>query len=180
MCIKGRYCVWEITRLVAVRGGNSFKSTHRVSVLGPRLLPDVLSSRDCDAFYDSPWRSLVPITSIRRSQPSISIDVWGPGPPSPMASNPASGAPQNVSASAKPPANGWTRRDRPCDACRRRKSRCITLENTETCIMCQSRAEECTFVENPQRRKRRRIEDESSDASKPRLAAQSFFAESYC
>jgi hypothetical protein len=39
--------------------------------------------------------------------------------------------------------------------------------------MCQSRAEECTFVENPQRRKRRRIEDESSDASKPRLAAHS-------
>ncbi|KAL2071038.1 hypothetical protein VTL71DRAFT_12273 [Oculimacula yallundae] len=35
--------------------------------------------------------------------------------------------------------------------------------------MCQSRAEKCTFIQNPQRRKRRRVEDESSpDAAKPR------------
>ncbi|KAE9375089.1 hypothetical protein N431DRAFT_334802 [Stipitochalara longipes BDJ] len=35
--------------------------------------------------------------------------------------------------------------------------------------MCQSRSEECTFVQNPQRRKRRRAEDENSpDATKPR------------
>jgi hypothetical protein len=63
------------------------------------------------------------------------------------------------------PANGWTRKDRPCDACRRRKGRCIIPQDTETCIMCQSRSEECTFVETPQRRKRRKLEDQGSPES---------------
>src|SRR5258707_12414485 len=80
-----------------------------------------------------------------------------------METNPAPGGP------GKLPVNGWTRRDRPCDACRRRKSRCIIPQDAETCIMCQSRSEECTFVQNPQRRKRRRAEDENSpDATKSR------------
>lgn len=74
-------------------------------------------------------------------------------------------APQNGTTS-----NGYARRDRPCDACRRRKSRCIMLQDATMCIMCQSRLEECTFIENPQRRKRRKLDtDESSpDVSKPR------------
>ena len=62
--------------------------------------------------------------------------------------------------------NGWTRKDRPCDACRRRKSRCIILENTENCIMCHSRGEECTFVQTPQPRKRRRIDRGSEDGTR--------------
>ncbi|KAH9208787.1 fungal-specific transcription factor domain-containing protein [Leptodontidium sp. 2 PMI_412] len=83
-----------------------------------------------------------------------------------MATNQPAGGNINVS---NLPVNGWTRRDRPCDACRRRKSRCIIPQDTETCIMCQSRSEQCTFIQNPQRRKRRRVEDESSpDAAKPR------------
>ncbi|XMA07908.1 hypothetical protein WAI453_000699 [Rhynchosporium graminicola] len=74
----------------------------------------------------------------------------------------------NINASNLP-VNGWTRKDRPCDACRRRKSRCIIPQDTQTCIMCQSRAEQCTFVQNPHGRKRRKIEDDSGpDADKPR------------
>lgn len=64
--------------------------------------------------------------------------------------------------------NGWTRRDRPCDACRRRKSRCIIPQDSETCIMCQSRLEQCTFVQKPQGRKRRKVEGDSpGDGTKP-------------
>jgi hypothetical protein len=68
------------------------------------------------------------------------------------------------------PANGWTRKDRPCDACRRRKSRCIIPEGTENCMMCHSRSEECTFIQSPQRRKRRKVEtgENSPEANKPR------------
>jgi hypothetical protein len=94
------------------------------------------------------------------------------GPPISMATNPATGGHNNGSAPVKiaAPANGWTRKDRPCDACRRRKSRCIIPEDTETCLMCQSRAEECTFVQSPQRRKRRKVEtgENSPEANKPR------------
>ncbi|KAH8687921.1 fungal-specific transcription factor domain-containing protein [Tricladium varicosporioides] len=82
-----------------------------------------------------------------------------------MASNPPTEVQPNTSNSTKPIANAWTRRDRPCDACRRRKSRCIMPQDAETCIMCQSRAEQCTFVQSPQRRKRRRIDDEDKNGS---------------
>ncbi|CZT01440.1 related to nitrogen regulatory protein [Rhynchosporium agropyri] len=83
-----------------------------------------------------------------------------------MATKEATGG--NINASNLP-VNGWTRKDRPCDACRRRKSRCIIPQDTQTCIMCQSRAEQCTFVQNPHRRKGRKIEDDSGpDADKPR------------
>ncbi|KAH8749605.1 fungal-specific transcription factor domain-containing protein [Hyaloscypha finlandica] len=83
-----------------------------------------------------------------------------------METNSALGGP------GKLPVNGWTRRDRPCDACRRRKSRCIIPQDAETCIMCQSRSEECTFIQNPQRRKRKRAEDENSpDATRPRYGS---------
>jgi hypothetical protein len=48
-----------------------------------------------------------------------------------------------------------SRPDRPCDACRRRKSRCEINENAPTCVMCAFHHQECTFVEIPQPRKRK-------------------------
>lgn len=47
------------------------------------------------------------------------------------------------------------RKDRPCDACRRRKSRCVMNEGAEICVLCQFHSQECTFVQSPQPRKRR-------------------------
>ncbi|CUS10523.1 unnamed protein product, partial [Tuber aestivum] len=59
-------------------------------------------------------------------------------------------------AMAPAPANGTKgRRDRPCDACRRRKSRCVMNEGAEICVLCQFHSQECTFVQSPQPRKRR-------------------------
>jgi hypothetical protein len=49
-----------------------------------------------------------------------------------------------------------TRRpDRPCDACRRRKSRCVINYNAATCVLCEFHRQECTFVEGSQARKRK-------------------------
>ncbi|KAL7273340.1 Fungal specific transcription factor [Rhizina undulata] len=47
------------------------------------------------------------------------------------------------------------RRDRPCDACRRRKSRCVMNEGADICVLCGFHSQECTFVQSPQPRKRR-------------------------
>jgi hypothetical protein len=97
--------------------------------------------------------------------------AWSSRADYPMEPNLPTGGQYNASAQAKLPINGWSRSHRPCDACRRRKSRCIIPQDTDACIMCQSRSEECTFVQNPQRRKRRRAEDETSpDATKPRYS----------
>ncbi|TVY42850.1 Transcriptional activator protein [Lachnellula subtilissima] len=47
------------------------------------------------------------------------------------------------------------RKDRPCDACRRRKSRCVINEGQNICVLCQFHTQECTFVQSPQPRKRK-------------------------
>ena len=98
-------------------------------------------------------------------------------PAIPMASNLVPSLHSTGAAGGKnaAPPNGWTRKDRPCDACRRRKSRCIIPEGTQVCMMCHSRSEECTFVQSPQRRKRRKVEDgeNSPEANKSRHVSDS-------
>ncbi|KAH8593361.1 fungal-specific transcription factor domain-containing protein [Bisporella sp. PMI_857] len=58
-------------------------------------------------------------------------------------------------ASADSGTNIRTRKDRPCDACRRRKSRCVIQEGQQSCNLCQFHSQECTFVQSPQPRKRK-------------------------
>ncbi|KIW50315.1 hypothetical protein PV05_11914 [Exophiala xenobiotica] len=46
-------------------------------------------------------------------------------------------------------------RSRPCDVCRRRKSRCVINPDAAACVMCQFHNQPCTFIEEaaPRRRK---------------------------
>ena len=54
-------------------------------------------------------------------------------------------------------------RNRPCDTCRRRKSRCVVKEGADKCVLCEFRDQDCTFLENipPRKRKSGNIEDET-------------------
>ncbi|RAR14557.1 nitrogen regulatory protein otam [Stemphylium lycopersici] len=47
---------------------------------------------------------------------------------------------------------------RPCDPCRRRKSRCEVPDIDQPCLLCRFHHQECTFNENPPPRKRRALE----------------------
>lgn len=60
------------------------------------------------------------------------------------------------------------RRERPCDACRRRKSKCVVTEGpSKTCAACGVHGQECTYLEDPQPRKRRLdTERKDQDSSK--------------
>ena len=53
-------------------------------------------------------------------------------------------------------------RSRPCDACRRRKSRCVLNEGAVKCVLCEFHAQDCTFIEEipPRKRRRTSCEDE--------------------
>jgi hypothetical protein len=46
---------------------------------------------------------------------------------------------------------------RPCDACRKRKSRCEIAEGEIICVLCKFHRQPCLFQENPQPRKKRKI-----------------------
>lgn len=56
----------------------------------------------------------------------------------------------------KPP-----RADRPCDTCRKRKSRCVKEPGQEKCVLCTFHHRECTYLDEPQRRKKRKTEGQS-------------------
>ena len=46
---------------------------------------------------------------------------------------------------------------RPCDTCRRRKSRCVVNEGAAKCVLCEFRSQDCTFLEDVPPRKRKSV-----------------------
>lgn len=97
--------------------------------------------------------------------------------PSPGKENFVSGKP--LSSTAGPVANIRTRRERPCDACRRRKSRCVIHEGAVLCVLCEFHKQECTFVQSPLPRKRKVVDDASkkdSPSTKKRYVGRSFLS----
>ncbi|KAL2000039.1 hypothetical protein VTN02DRAFT_3638 [Thermoascus thermophilus] len=51
---------------------------------------------------------------------------------------------------------GTSKTTRPCDTCRKRKTRCVTEPGKEKCILCIFHNRECTYLYRPQPRKRKR------------------------
>jgi Fungal Zn(2)-Cys(6) binuclear cluster domain len=67
-----------------------------------------------------------------------------------------------------------SRKERPCDACRKRKSRCVMHEGQTACVLCQFHSQDCTFVQSPQPRKRKLNGDgKEGSAAKRRYALSS-------
>ncbi|QIW95419.1 hypothetical protein AMS68_000937 [Peltaster fructicola] len=92
--------------------------------------------------------------------------------PSPQSIGPWSGLPQTYALATKDrPALKQLqqttiprgRRERPCDGCRRRKSKCVQQENRK-CVLCEFHKQDCTFIENAQPRKRK-LEEPSKKES---------------
>ena len=59
-------------------------------------------------------------------------------------------------------------KSRPCDACRKRKSRCVVNEGASKCVLCEFHNQRCTYLEVPQSRKRKSVnlEDEIKSLKK--------------
>ena len=80
--------------------------------------------------------------------------------------------------------NGKTtrgRKERPCDACRRKKSKCVMNEGqTNACVACSTHGQQCTFLEDPRPRKRR-LDSEGKDPNlgKRRLVQLDLFLVRY-
>ncbi|KAF2480407.1 fungal-specific transcription factor domain-containing protein, partial [Neohortaea acidophila] len=57
---------------------------------------------------------------------------------------------------------------RPCDSCRKRKSRCVTEGESSVCVLCKFHGQPCTYEEAPKPRKRNASRDgERSNAASP-------------
>lgn len=73
--------------------------------------------------------------------------------PKPISSSPSFGATNSRS----------PKRERPCDACRRRKTRCVINEGAALCVLCEFHKQDCTFIQSPQPRKRKLIPEAKKD-----------------
>lgn len=88
---------------------------------------------------------------------------YGPGIPSVVPSVPS--VPSEAPVSSMPPDNSHnsvsngkpaeTSKPRPCDYCRRRKTRCLVLKDSSSCLHCQVKEIPCTFLEAPISRKKK-------------------------
>ncbi|KAK9458546.1 fungal-specific transcription factor domain-containing protein [Lipomyces oligophaga] len=59
------------------------------------------------------------------------------------------------------------RRERPCDGCRRRKTRCLRPDGAVICTMCVSHNEVCTFVLEPPTRRRQPASSTQNPSNPP-------------
>lgn len=60
-----------------------------------------------------------------------------------------------------------TKRGRPCDACRRRKSKCVTEDGNSICVLCKFHSQQCTYLEAPQPRKRSANPSSATEVQSP-------------
>jgi hypothetical protein len=121
-------------------------------------------------------------TSIARTAP-IAIAARRPRPESSSLELPNSNsngraqlsASMSSTTSGESGSNIRSRKDRPCDACRRRKSRCVINEGQTSCVLCQFHTQECTFVQSPQPRKRKLNTEGKEESVAKRRYADIFF-----
>ncbi|KAL8872637.1 MAG: hypothetical protein Q9174_001762 [Haloplaca sp. 1 TL-2023] len=95
--------------------------------------------------------------------------------PSSQRSDPSTSSKPRRISSSKDSKTIRGKRERPCDACRKRKSKCVMNEGAPvTCAACAVHGQQCTFVEDPQPRKRRLDNDgKEVDSSKRRSTIES-------
>jgi hypothetical protein len=82
-------------------------------------------------------------------------------------------SPEDVSSTAHVYATGTNLRSRrPCDTCRRRKSRCEIVDDKLPCLLCRFHHQNCTFKEDPQPRKRRAVTGNEDVGTTDRTSVQ--------
>lgn len=87
-----------------------------------------------------------------------------------------SGAPSQQTSAEDARAFGNSARstkERPCDACRRRKTRCVKETSDGMCVLCKFHSQECTYLHEPIARNRKRKTPSTDDpvrgSKEPRL-----------
>ncbi|OKL56484.1 hypothetical protein UA08_08359 [Talaromyces atroroseus] len=61
-----------------------------------------------------------------------------------------------------------SKKRKPCDACRRRRTGCLVEEGQQTCSLCRHRGLTCTFLSAPPKKKRRRSLSHEQECSPTR------------
>ncbi|KAI4775765.1 hypothetical protein E4T52_09307 [Aureobasidium sp. EXF-3400] len=62
--------------------------------------------------------------------------------------------------------NARPTKERPCDACRRRKTRCVKEKGEDKCVLCKFHSQECTYLHEPVARTRKRKAQPSEETDR--------------
>ncbi len=111
-----------------------------------RTAPIPIAPKPSSSSPSDPGGRAAGISALRRSHPpsrqgSINVDSY-----------PASSAGFD-SPDLDSPLNSYA--TTPCEACQRRKIRCVMSDDDDTCISCQVNSIECSLSGSPQPRKRK-------------------------
>lgn len=68
------------------------------------------------------------------------------------------------SAAPQPPQRRVARGERSCDTCRRRKLKCVREAEQARCVLCMFHQRDCTYLDAPQQRRKRRRKGEATAA----------------
>lgn len=118
---------------------------------------EIMSSTTSSSVSHTVPTPTTPIAPANSNPPSTTAPTPQITPPTPVI---ISASPKKQSQSSRkrakfaPGIGQKARKERPCDACRRRKSRCVTNDGADKCVLCQFHSQECTFLQSPQPRKR--------------------------
>lgn len=63
--------------------------------------------------------------------------------------------------------SAMSRRRRPCDACRRRKSRCVVKKGSKVCVLCRFHEQSCTYEEPLIRRRQSLVAASREEGAQP-------------
>lgn len=115
---------------------------------------------------------------------SLSMPSSGPQPPQPPQPPRPTDMISSLQAKSSQPVKEQKlvrgRRERPCDACRKRKSKCVTHEGqNNVCAACSVHGQDCTYIEDPQPRKRR-LESGGKDADLPKRRSVQYMTARRC
>ncbi|KAI9883653.1 MAG: cytosolic Fe-S cluster assembly factor nbp35 [Watsoniomyces obsoletus] len=122
-------------------------------------LPPISTTTSPSSIVDSPVQERQPSIGKVSMVSKSSVELASLAAERPEVGEPSTGG----SSGQGPP-----RRDRPCDSCRRRKTRCVMLNDGPVCSSCRMHKQACTFVENPLPRKRRAQSEGPDSALKRR------------
>ncbi|KAL8758900.1 MAG: hypothetical protein Q9199_001124 [Rusavskia elegans] len=112
--------------------------------------------------------------AAQSSLPPTSTSAPKASTPSSQRSDQSSSSKSKRTAAAKDGKIPRGERQRPCDACRKRKSKCVREENEIPCQSCAVHNQPCQFNEDPQPRKRRLDHDgKEVDSAKRRSTLES-------
>lgn len=142
-------------------GSNDTNIMHHIQYQN-NVHPEVNNSPAPESFSNQNQRVSLPYREDTLSQSQL--------PQTTLSQQPRDFTP-SVAAPHGPNSSKPTKQRRPCDQCRRRKTKCVIVPNTNNCVQCEAKQLTCTYTTPAAKRKSSELELDTQKRGRPNVAA---------